>query len=259
MMFYLYLFLIGISVGSFINVVIDRLPFGKPLTGRSVCDYCNRRLSWKEIIPIVSFIFLKGKSFCCRKSISFYYPLVELISGLVLPFIFYFYQGELIWRNLILSLIVYTLIAIFFTDVKYMIIPDELQVILLIFSFFYILNLSFSGNFLVYGVRLFFLSIFKGLIVALPIASIFYITKGKGIGFADVKLAFNIGFLFGVKRGFLSLYIAFLLGGIVAFVLLFAKKKKLKSKIPFGPFLVISILLFLFFPKQILFLIRKII
>ena len=248
MLFYLYLFIFGVSIGSFLNVVIDRLPFGKPLTGRSVCDHCGRKLSFVDLVPILSFCYLKGKSRCCRKPLSFFYPLVELVSGLSLPAVFFFFKTAPLIDRLALTFIVFTLIVIFFTDAKYMIIPDELQVFLLFVSFLYLLDCQ--KNLIFCSFETFWLSLFKGLLVSLPVASIFYLTQGKGIGFADVKLALNIGFLFGLKKGFLVLYLAFMLGGVVAVFLLLARKKGLKSKVPFGPFLVVSMLFFLFFQDQ---------
>ncbi len=255
MIFYLYLFILGAAIGSFLNVVIDRLPFGKPLTGRSVCDYCGKKLSYTELIPIFSFFYLKGKTACCKKPLSPYYPLVELTSAFSLPFVFWYFSDSIFWKKILVSLIVFSLIVIFFTDVKYMIIPDEVQIFLLFISYLYIF--SCTGNLFFCGAKLFVLGVFKGLILALPIASIFYLTRGKGIGFADVKLAFNIGFLFGLKKGFLILYLAFMLGGVVAVLLLLARKKGLKSKIPFGPFLVISMLFFLFLQDKAVDLLLK--
>ncbi len=248
MFFYLYLFIIGAAIGSFLNVVIDRLPFGKPLTGRSVCDHCGRKLSFVDLVPIFSFFYLKGKSRCCKKPLSFFYPLVEIVSAVSLPVIFFYFRNEPLIDRIVLSLVVFTLIAIFFTDAKYMIIPDELQVVLFFASFLYLLDCQ--KNLFFCSLETFGLSLFKGFFVALPVASIFYLTQGKGIGFADVKLAVNIGFLFGLKKGFLVLYLAFMLGGFIAVLLLLTRKKGLKSKIPFGPFLVISMLFFLFFQDQ---------
>lgn len=249
MLFYLYLFVIGSAIGSFLNVAIDRLPFGKPLTGRSVCDHCGRKLSAKELIPIFSYFLLRGKAGCCKKPISFYYPLVEFISAISLPFVFWYFSDLALMEKILLSLIVFSAIVIFFTDIKYMLIPDEVQIFLLIVSYLYLLKCS--DNVFLCGSKLFLSSLAQGFLVSLPIASIFYLTQGKGIGFADVKLALNIGFLFGWKVGFLVLYLAFMIGGFVAILLLLGRKKGLKSKIPFGPFLVISMLLALFIPNKI--------
>jgi len=248
MLFYVYLFVLGAVIGSFLNVVIDRLPFGRPLTGRSVCDYCGRKLSIFELIPIFSYFYLGGKTSCCRKPLPFYYPLIEFISGVSFPFVFWFFSKEPLFARLILIGIVLVLISIFFTDVKYTIIPDELQIVLFFLSFLYLFVCH--QNFIVCFVKIFLMGVLKGFLVAFPVASIFYLTRGKGIGFADVKLAFNIGFLFGLKKGLLVLYLSFMIGGIVAIFLLLLGKKGLKSKIPFGPFLVISILFFLFLQER---------
>ncbi len=245
-------FILGLCIGSFLNVLIDRLPYGKSILGRSICDYCKNKLSWRDLIPVLSFIFLKGKCRYCRKKISFYYPAVEMITGILFVLVAIMDIG--IFKTFLLWAIVSLFIVIFFTDLKYMLIPDEIQIFLLVFSFFY--RLECEGSCLIQIVQTLFFSFIGGIIVALPLVFLFFITKEKGIGFGDVKLGFNIGFLFGVKSGFFVLYIAFLLGGLVSFLLLLSKKKKPKSKIPFGPFLVLSSLIFIFFPEDLYFLLK---
>ena len=92
----------------------------------------------------------------------------------------------------------------------------------------------------------------------LPILFLWLVTAGRGMGFGDVKLSFTIGFLLGAKAGFLALYFAFVIGGIIGLILLLLKKKKLKSKIAFGPFLVLGVLIMLFWQKEVFQLINKI-
>ncbi len=246
----IFIFALGSAIGSFLNVVIDRLPYGRTLSGRSVCDHCGKTLSWKDLVPIFSYFWLKGKCRYCGGRLSFYYPLVELITAVTFTFVFFYFSNLSIIKRVLLLGVVSVLIAIFFTDLKYMLIPDELQLVLLFFSYLYLFNCS--GNCFVHSLKLLFVSLIYGVLVSLPIASIFYITKGKGMGFADVKLSINIGFLLGLKRGFLALYTAFLIGGVFAFVLLVLGKRGLKSKIPFGPFLVVSMFLLLLFPEEVL-------
>ncbi len=245
-------FILGISVGSFLNVLIDRLAYGQSILGRSYCDKCKRKLSWQDLFPLFSFLFLQGKCRYCRKKISFYYPLVELITGIF--FVFVSSLGLGLLKTFLLLGIVSLFIVIFFTDLKYMLIPDEIQVLLLIFSFFYRLECS-SFCLFEFGKTL-FASFFGGIIVSLPLVFLFFLTREKGIGFGDVKLGFNIGFLFGIKAGFFVLYISFLIGGAVSVLLLLLKRKRLKSKVPFGPFLVFSSLVFIFFPQDLYFLLK---
>lgn len=251
-MIYVFIFLLGAAVGSFLNVLIDRLPKGQSITGRSHCDYCRHQLSGADLIPIVSFFLLKGRCRYCRKKLSWQYPLVETITGILFVLIFNFKFQILNYFLLVTYFgIISCLIVIFFADLKYQIIPDSLQVAVFIFSIIYHLAsripISQFLNFLI-----------SGFIVTLPILFLWLITRGRGMGFGDVKLAFNIGFLLGIKAGFLALYFGFIIGAVVGLFLIFLGKKKLKSKIAFGPFLVLGMVVMMFWQKEIFQLINKI-
>lgn len=256
--FYFFLFILGASIGSFLNVLIDRLPFEKPINGRSICDHCHRQLAWYDLIPIVSFFLLRGKCRYCGKKISFYYPLVEFITGVSFVFVFlkdgFLKDGPFLERSvllMILLMMISCLIVIFFSDLKYHLIPDQVQVALFIFG---LILLPFHGSFLP---LIFVNRVLAALLVAAPIFFIHFFTNGKAMGFGDVKLAFNIGFLLGIKAGFLALYFAFVLGGILGIFLILLKRKKLKSKIAFGPFLVVGLLIMLFFANKVWWAISK--
>jgi len=257
-----FIFFFGASIGSFLNVLIDRLPQEKKITGRSVCDECGHQLSWYDLIPIFSFFLLKGYCRYCRKKISSQYPLVEILTGLMFIFVFLTYVKNIqeisIWQNwlVILSLwgIVSCFIVIFFSDVKYHLISDYILWALFGFSLFYHLigiwvkigvdhdrPLQFLTNF-----------IFSGLIVAFPIWLIYFLSKERAMGLGDVYLSAILGFLLGWQKGFLALYFAFVFGGITGLFLILFGRKKLKSKIAFGPFLVVGAFLMLFFGEGIL-------
>ena len=252
---YFFIFLLGASIGSFLNVLIDRLPQDRKITGRSVCDYCQHQLSWYDLIPIFSFFLLKGYCRYCRKKISFQYLLVEILTGLMFIFVFLTYvkniQEIYIWQNwlVILSLwgIFSCFIVIFFSDVKYHLISDYILWALFGFSFF--LKFSYHSTEIL---KQFQIDIFSSLIVAFPIWLIYFLSKEKAMGLGDVYLAAILGFLLGWQKGFLALYISFVLGGITGFFLILFGRKKLKSKIAFGPFLVVGAFLMLFFGEGIL-------
>lgn len=260
--FLLFIFISGISIGSFLNVLIDRLSNEEKITGRSKCNYCHHQLAWYDLIPIVSYFLLQGKCRYCHKKISWRYPLVEFLTGVffilislnLYPVSKSFYQISYPWiLYLILAnfTLISCLIVIFFSDAKYHLIPDQIQISLFIVSLVFIpfYNLPLT---LIFAKR-----ILAGLIITLPIFFIHYISQGKAMGFGDVKLAFNIAFLLGIKAGLLSLYIAFVLGGIIGLILILFGRKKLKSKIAFGPFLVIGILLMIFFREPWLFWVKQ--
>jgi len=254
------IFILGVSVGSFLNVLIDRLPKGEAITGRSQCDFCRKKLRWYDLIPVLSFILLKGKCRYCKKKLSSQYPLVELLTGisfmLISNFKFQISNQFQIFNFQSLNLIVLwgvvsCLIVIFFSDLKYHLISDYVLLAFSVFSFFY----HFSNNITIQQYSNLFIS---GLIVALPIFLIYYLSRERAMGLGDVYLSAIIGFLLGWKTGFLALYIAFVTGAIFGLILILLRKKKLKSRIPFGPFLVIGTVIMLFFQDKVWLLISNI-
>ncbi len=257
---YFFVFLFGISVGSFLNVLIDRLPNEQKISGRSICDHCHHQLAWYDLIPIVSFIFLKGRCRYCREKISFQYPFVEFLTGVVFVFIYWYFRPlikedfQLIsnfylnfWQLIGYWVVISSLIVVFFSDAKYHIIPDSIQILFFIGSLILLPFLS-TGNFAIFFAE----RIISSLLIAAPIFALHFFSSGKAMGFGDVKLSFTIGFLLGTKLGFKALYSAFIIGGVVGVTLLLLKKKHLKSKIAFGPFLAIGTVLMLFFGNRFL-------
>ncbi len=271
------IFLLGISVGSFLNVLIDRLPQGKSMKGRSHCDHCNRRLDWTDLFPLLSYLFLVGQCRTCKKKIPSRYFFVELLTGVMFLIVWFTFpssvilgirlgqlaeretsesilsgfwtlscltcQNHVVYKLLLLGALS-SLIVIFFTDAKYQIIPDTIQIALLIFSIGLLLFSNLSSYQWMIHIR-------DGVAIMLPLLLIFLITRGKGMGFGDVKLAFTIGFLLGLWGGLLALYIAFMIGAAVGIYLLLTGRKKMKQTIAFGPFLVIGIVIVLFWGNQI--------
>jgi len=245
--FYLYIFLFGLVVGSFLNSIIYRLKTGESfLGGRSHCPNCKHHLSWRDLIPIFSFLILKGKCRYCHQKISCQYPLVELATGILFILIIHYSPPNLLvtgYRLLITSL----LIIIFVYDLKHYIIPDKVIypaiVLTLIFNFkFLILNqpLIFKNAALsALGAAIFFLLIFL-------------ISRGKWLGFGDVKLAFFMGLFLGFPNILAALFFAYLVGAIIGIGLILIGKKTLKSEVPFGPFLVFGTLIALFFGNIII-------
>ena len=241
---YFFIFLLGASIGSFLNVLIDRLPQDRKITGRSVCDYCHHQLSWYDLIPILSFFLLKGRCRYCRKKLSFQYPLVEFLTGVFFVFIF---KDSPFSRTVLLWGIASCFIVIFFSDAKYHLISDYILWSLFGFSFF--LKLFYHSTEILKQIQN---DIFSSLIVAFPIWLIYFLSKEGAMGLGDVYLAAILGFLLGWQKGFLTLYLAFALGGIIGLFLILFGRKKLKSKIAFGPFLVIGALVMLFWGEEIL-------
>ena len=237
-MLLLYLLIVGLAIGSFLNVLIDRLPKGEGIFGRSYCDHCKKKIKGYDLIPVLSFIFLGGKCRFCNKKISFQYPLVEFLTGVLFAFAWLYLPVDNILKVLYLG-IISSLIVVFFADFKYQIIPDEIQMTLFIFVLL--------GLFLTGGTSLVLKRFLDGLLIMLPLLAVFLLTKRKGMGFGDVKLGFILGYLLGWVPGFMALYIAFLTGAIVGLIEILLKRKKIRSKIAFGPFLALGTIVMIFF------------
>lgn len=229
----IFVFVLGAAMGSFFNVLVDRLIKGQSIMGRSHCDYCKKTLAWYDLIPILSYVFIRGKCRRCHAKLSLQYPIVEITTGLL-------YVGTWIYVPLG-SLIPYWGIVscawiIFLSDLRYKLISDYMQISLFVCIFF-LKIMERASIFSVLG------DIFAGVMVALPIGLIYVVTNERAMGLGDVILAGIIGFALGIFRGLLGLYIAFLFGAVVGVVLLVGRKKGMKSSVPFGPFLLVGMLI----------------
>ena len=239
-MILLFIFIIGLAVGSFLNVLIDRLPNNESIMGRSHCDHCKKTLRPLNLIPVISYLVQKGRCSFCRGKLSLQYPAIELITGALFIVAWTSFVSNGIEVASYYLIVVSILIAMFFSDLKFQIIPDELQLALFLVSLrlLYVLN---NPNLLGYLERLSF-----AFVVMLPLLFLFLITKGRGMGFADIKLTFILGYLLGLKLGFLIIYLSFITGGLIGFILLLLGAKNRKSKIAFGPFIIVSTLAVLY-------------
>jgi leader peptidase (prepilin peptidase)/N-methyltransferase len=236
-LFSLFFALEGLLIGSFLNVVIDRLPFGKSLGGRSSCDNCGRTLSFWELVPVIAYALQGGKSKCCKEKLKIQYSLVEGVTGLAFfltTWVFLSRTSSVDIQNFgaLLGLLIITASSISITliDFRHHIIPDELQIALFVGVVWYLVCMS-SLNVALVG---------YALIVALPILLLYLFTRGKGMGFGDVKMQMTLGLWLGLIPGFLGLYIGFLSGALYGVVLMFLRKAGRKSQIAFGPFLLLG-------------------
>lgn len=250
---YLLLFFFGLSVGSFLNCVIFRLKSEKNLMGRSFCPHCKHILSWKDLIPLFSFLILKGKCRYCRKKISWQYPLVELSTGLLFSLIYFFFSTlyfsldnfvvGMVALFFLFSIICFSIILFVF-DLKYYSIPDKIIYPAIFTSFFFNLYLSL---FLFNSLEFFKNSLITTFLSALFFFSLWFFSKGKAMGFGDWEVIVFLGFFLGFPKILICIFSAFFLGAIVSLILIFLKKKTLKSEIPFVPFLIIGALFSFFF------------
>ncbi len=269
---FLFIFCIGAAIGSFLNVVVDRIVAGQSLIyPPSHCPHCRHRLHPFDLIPIISYIILNGKCRYCKKEISFYYPTVEIVTGFLFVITFYMLNERFVLfapdaMNLISSNILFTiayyfliissLIIIFFADLKYGIIPFKVIILAVSIIFLRHLYLLVTGQeqlIASYLTPSFFNFLFSGLSSFLLFLFLFLITKGKGMGFGDVVYAFFMGLLIGFPDIIVSLYIAFLTGAAISLILVLLRRKKfIGGIIPFGPFLVLGTFVCLFWGDSII-------
>ncbi len=245
-------FVLGIIIGSFLNVVIFRFNTERSFGGRSGCMICQNKLCWYELIPLVSFFALKGRCRSCKTKISIQYPIVELITGLIFAGLFLKFQ-DIFFINTIVFSISYAYYATMFSillviavyDFKHKIIPDTLSLIFGVITF---IGLFFFANYLFYPHIPSILEFLSGILLALPFALLWLISKGTWMGLGDAKLALGLGWLLGFSSLLSGVVVAFWSGAIIGLILLiFSKKYKIKSEIPFAPFLVLGTLIaFLF-------------
>lgn len=221
-------FLFGTAIGSFLNVVASRKP-----QGRSFCPNCKVKLRTADLIPILSYIYLKGRCRSCKKPISAQYPIVELLAGCVTLLIAATSQNLVIFFTS--SLIAYILIILAIIDMRSMLLPDKWVLAL---SGVVVMQLLLTQKFSLIGIAVG--SGFLGIL--------WLLTRGQGIGLGDVKLMIPLGALFGPVSTTIILAGAFISGGAVSVFLLATKRASMKTAVPFGPFLIGMALLVLSLP-----------
>ncbi len=246
---------LGLIVGSFLNVVIFRMHTGKTVVqGRSVCMTCGKMLFWWELVPVLSYVFLRGKCSSCRSYISLQYVSVELVTGALFGLAFFAISPEsfidilklcLVWLQMCL------LVVLSVYDIRHRVILDGLLGALLTVSVFdsAVFSLLQQQNVLYH---LLWQCIYA-LLLALPFYGIWHFSRGRAMGFGDVKFAAVIGFLFGDGTGISALLVAFYVSFVWAMSVFVAQyvfshrlrwvRLSLKSEVPFGPFLSIGVVL----------------
>lgn len=250
-------FIVGTAVGSFLNVLIDRIPKGKSVSrGRSKCDKCYKTLSAIDLIPVVSYLLLRGKCRHCNSSISAYYPVVELATGFLFSFTAWWLIGKDSFLELVFSLFILSaLTVIFFADLKYRIVPDKILYPAIVFSLLYLMLTGIGGApaFDSSTKSSIINNLSSGTLSFLFFFLLHSITRGRGMGFGDVKLSFLIGLFLGFPKIVFALYTAFLTGAMVSAILVVAGKKKIiGDTIPFAPFLVTGTVISYFYGDKIL-------
>jgi len=281
--YYFLIFVSGCFFGSFLKLASDRIVKGEPIVfGRSKCEFCNVYLKPQNLIPILSYVFQKGKCSSCGKKLSPMYPISEFVTGLLFLGTALYLDLFNNFSNYSLLYFVYLLIVIsfyivmIFSDIKYFIIPDKVVYTAILFVFGFItLNLIFDiytvnhdvttnalGKYLIqagylkdqiiYLLKNYIITVGSSFLIGVFFFSLIVITKGKGMGGGDVKLGFLIGLFNGFPYNILGIFLSFVIGSVFSLFLVSTRKKTVKDIIPFGPFLIAGSLVSLFFGTYII-------
>lgn len=245
----------GTLIGSFLNVVIWRLPRGQGLGGRSHCPQCGTTLGARDLVPVASYLFLARRCRHCHHLISGRYALMEITTGLLFAWSWHLiHPGDALGYMLAVRLliIVAVLLVVFVVDLEHYVILDVVifpaAAVILADNIF--LDRAFHVSWLSLGSYT-----FGGIIAAAGLAAFFFllwlVSRGKWIGLGDVKLALLLGVALGWPAILVSTMAAFFSGTIVSIFLLIRGTKGLKSPIPFGTFLALGALLGLWYGPQV--------
>ncbi|MFH0929653.1 MAG: prepilin peptidase [Candidatus Moraniibacteriota bacterium] len=268
-------FITGLIIGSFLGAANYRLKTAEDIVfEHSHCPRCKKTIRWYDNIPLLSFVVLHGKCRDCRKYISWEYPLIELMTGVLFAGVALKFFGApflgiagiisgtigtsiIIDMSFLLFAVCY-LVIIFWHDYDYMLIPDAVVFPAIIVTFFYQIYKYVQSPLSIAN----FHSPLTGAIISALGAALFFfaliwISKGKWIGGGDVKLGFLAGLIVGWPKILFVFFLTYFIGSVVSLALIALKKKTWKSQIPFGPFMVAAILIVLFFLDQIQFWVNR--
>ena len=240
-----YALIFGLMIGSFLNVVILRMPVEKDLVNaRSGCPKCGTQLKWYHNIPLLSFLFLRGKCAFCQTNISWRYPLIELLTGLISYWLF----PEILNIDTLAQYLFYFSIACvfichFFIDLDHQLLLDKLNIYLLViiipFVVFY-----FNWEYWLLG------GVF-GFGAPLLVTWLFYKIRGQvGLGGGDIKLFGILGLLLGPLGIFFTIFLSCFVGALVGVILIATKKMTKDKPMPFGPSILLVASFQIFFPES---------
>lgn len=286
-MSFLILFLFGIVIGSFLNVVTMRYELlgsilaTKKIGGRSHCPQCITTLQWYELLPLFSFILQRRKCRHCDYKLSWQYPVVELITGILtaaVPLFLYQRFGVLFitasgeplgWFYALCGLwliATYTFLVLSIIDLKYTIIPDAANILLGVLGIgvitlksLYSSVISYNGSFLnnysalaPVSESVWLQALLAAGVGAVLFGGIILLTRGRGMGLGDLKLVIPIGLLVGWPDAVLVIALSFIIGAFVSVFLMAFKRKSFKDGVPFGPFLAVAVFVVMFFGEAIM-------
>lgn len=256
LIFYLFLAILGLVVGSFLGMLSYRLPRRLSLWGRSFCDTCKKPIHWYENVPVVYFLWSWGKCGSCGNKIHWRYPAIELATAVA------FVATGYLWLHLpagstalhiresmpvflslfFLLLLITCYLLLIITDLEFKILPDEILFVLAFLLLLYLLLLPSP---------LLFQHVLIGFSSFIFFLFLYLITRGRGMGFGDVKLVFLLGGFLGWPSTLVAFFLAFVSGAIIGVMLLLIGRAKLGRPIPFGPYLLVGAWIAMFFGEAI--------
>ena len=249
-MFYLAAFILGGIWGSFCNVCIYRLPDNDSvITERSFCRSCKNKIKWYDNIPLLSFIFLRGKCRSCNNKISSQYFLVELISAVSFLFIYFIYGLSV--TTLLLIILSIFFIIIFFIDLKHYIIPNELTFPLMLIGFVKSFDPNLNQTIFPNYINSLLGGFFGYAVIWLIIFFYKKVRNKEGMGLGDAKLMAVVGFWFGWASIPFTIFISSAVALVLVIPSLIKKTRNMSAQIPFGPYIIIGTLIYLIFEKKI--------
>ncbi len=236
---FIIIFVYGVIIGSFLNVLIYRLPLKENIaTERSHCMKCGNKIKWYDLVPLVSYIILRGKCRHCKEKISVQYPLVELANGI--GYVWIFYTNGINANSILFCLCASALLVLSVIDWRTYEIPFSINVFIFVLGIARIvLNLDMMAD-LVIGM----------FIVSIPLLILFYATKGRGIGGGDVKLMAAAGLLIGAKEIVLALVLGCIIGSIIHIALMKICNKE--NVLAFGPYLSLGIVIAILYGEKLI-------
>jgi leader peptidase (prepilin peptidase)/N-methyltransferase len=241
-----YIFFVGLCIGSFLNVCIYRIPLGQSIVRpASACPQCRAAIAWYDNIPLVSYIILRGRCRGCKMRISIRYPLVELLCGLfaMITWMRFGFNAT----SLVYFLFIAALLVITFIDIDHRIIPDIITLPGIPAGFL----LSFILPQITWRESLIGIVAGGGILLAIAWGYQFFTGK-DGMGGGDIKLLAMIGAFLGWKGVFFTILASSFVGTVVGIALMVRAGKGMKMALPFGPFLAIGAILFIFFGPQLI-------
>lgn len=260
----------GLVIGSFLNVVIYRFHTGRSLNDRSHCLSCGQTLHWYELFPVFSYLALRGRCRSCFSFIPYRYALVEILTAGLFVLAYLHATGPIMF--FLLLVLISTLVVGVVYDLYHMIIPDEISALSAVLALLIVLESGFAlafktGNWMSL-MTLLGSAILSGLLLSVVYASLWYFSRGRWFGLGDAKLAFSLGMLVGLGGLFSLFTLSFWIGAVISVALLALSalstkmssgkglfkipRVKIKSEVPFAPFLVAAFVLVYFFGADVL-------